>query len=44
MVRFFLILDSNSCIIVCGTNGMVKDHLIPILKDMNYPDENILTF
>ena len=43
MVRFNN-LDKNSCIIVCGTNGMVKDHIIPILKDMNYPEENILTF
>jgi hypothetical protein len=41
---FFVDLDKKSCIIVCGTNGMVRDHIIPILKDMSYPEENILTF
>jgi hypothetical protein len=37
-------IDKNSCIIVCGTHGMVNEHIIPILKDMNYPEDNILTF
>lgn len=34
----------NSLILLCGPKNMVNNHLKPLLKAMNYLDENILTF
>lgn len=36
--------DKDSMICICGSREMIKNHLKPMLKNLNYKEENLLMF
>jgi len=37
-------LDDDGVILICGPRNMISDHMIPMLKSLQYKEENIIVF